>query len=405
MKVLVLNCGSSSIKYQVFDKSSWHKLASGLVERIGESNSEVTHKLYNSEGKPDEQEAKVLIADHQQGVKLIAKYLTESKVVRDETELIGIGHRVAHGGAEFHQPTRLSKEILNKIRDQSSLAPLHNPANVLGIEMTMEQWPKVPQVAIFDTAFHQTMPEYAYRYALPASFALEHRIRRYGFHGTSHKFVAQATADFLGKPLGTLNMIVLHLGNGASATAIEQGQSIDTSMGLTPLEGLMMGTRGGDLDPGVVLHLVQNLKLPADEISTLLNKQSGLKGISGFNDMREVLQEAENGDTQAELALQMYTYRIKKYIGAYFAILPDLNALVFTAGIGEHSPEVRSRVCKNLKHLEMTIDENKNRQVDDEPRSISQESSKVPILVIPTNEELEMARQTIVCLEASNLIR
>ena len=289
------------------------------------------------------------VADHREGFTWIAAALRESEVVTNPDELHGVGHRVVHGGEAFQAPALINGRVIEKIREQTPLAPLHNPANLVGIEVAMAGLPDVPHVAVFDTAFHHSMPPHAYHYALPFELYEAHRVRRYGFHGTSHGFVAKQAARYLGKPLDTLNLIVLHLGNGASATAIENGLSVDTSMGMTPLEGLVMGTRCGDIDPAIAFYLARATGLTNDELESMLNRESGLKGICGANDMREVLRRAGEGDERAALAIDSYTYRIRKYIGAYCAVLGRTDAIIFTAGIGENSPEIRSRTCKGCQ--------------------------------------------------------
>ncbi len=398
MKVLAINSGSSSIKYELFDMRSCATLASGLLERIGDSAGRQSYRLHNSDGSIDEQVEDVAVKDHQAGVNRIASWLAESGAIGNASELVGIGHRVAHGGAEFTQPTVINEQVLAAIRRLIPLAPLHNAANLRGIEVTRAQWPDIPQVAIFDTAFHHTIPVHAHQYALPADLAQAHTIRRYGFHGTSHKYVSEEAARLLDRPLNEVNLIVLHLGNGASATAVCGGKSIDTSMGMTPLEGLMMGTRCGDVDPGVILHLTRATGMSVAEIDALLNHESGLKGICGDNDMREVLRRADDGDSQATLAVEMYAYRIKKYIGAYAAILQGVDAVVFTAGIGEHSAEIRERACSHLEHLGIHLDADKNSAEKQGSFAIHSADSKIKIFVIPTNEELEIAKQTLHCL-------
>ena len=399
MKVLVINSGSSSIKYELFDMRSSITLASGLLERIGEPTGRLCRQLRKSDGSLEDVVENTSTKEHQEGLNKIANWLAKSGAIKDANELTGIGHRVAHGGAELTEPTLINEQVLAAIRRQIPLAPLHNPANLRGIEVTLTAWPDTPQVAIFDTAFHHTIPTYACQYALPWDKTRPHHIRRYGFHGSSHKYVSEVAAQMLDRPLTEVNLIVLHLGNGASATAVRGGQSIDTSMGMTPLEGLMMGTRCGDLDPGVVLHLAQYAGMSVAEVNTLLNYESGLKGICGVNDMREVLRRAHDGDRQATLAVEMYTYRIKKYIGAYAAVLPSIDAIVFTAGIGEHAVEIRARACSNLEHLGICLDTEKNAIPTQGSFAIHSDSSNVKVFVIPTDEELEMAKQTLNCLE------
>ncbi len=402
MNILAINSGSSSIKFELFDMHTSAPLASGLSESIGEPTSQQSYRLYKSDGSYDELSETIALKNHEDGVRRIAQWLVESKAIKDSSELVGIGHRVVHGGAEFSQPTRINTDVMAAIRQLIPLAPLHNPANLRGIEVTLAEWPDIPQVAVFDTAFHHTIPAYAHHYALPANLAREQKIRRYGFHGTSHQFVSTALARLLDKPPNEINSIVLHLGNGASVTAVRGGQSIDTSMGMTPLEGLMMGTRCGDIDPGVILHLLQSTDLSASEVDSTLNKKSGLKGICGANDMREVLRRVNEGDQQALLAVEMYAYRIKKYIGAYSAVLPHVDAIVFTAGIGEHSPEIRARACADLEHLGIHLDSQRNVHVSSDSCAIHADNSRIKIFVIPTNEELEIAKQTLHCLREAD---
>jgi acetate kinase len=378
-KILVLNSGSSSVKYRLYDLADESVLAAGLVERIGE---------------PAAAGQGGAVADHREAIAEIVRRLeTSGRLQAGGEDLAGIGHRVVHGGEAFSTAARVDDTVIEAIRAAIPLAPLHNPPNLLGIELCRERWPHVPQVAVFDTAFHQTLPPRAYRYALPDACYRDLGLRRYGFHGTSFAYVTRRAADWLGRPSETLNLIVLHLGNGASAAAIRGGRSVDTSMGLTPLAGLMMGTRCGDLDPGVVLHLLQQGRSVA-EVDRLLNRDSGLKGIAGANDMREVLARAEAGEPGARLAVEMYGYRIKHYIGAYYAVLGRLDALVFTAGIGEHSAPIRAGVCAGLEHLGIALDPAKNAAVGRDIAAIQAAEGPVRILVVPTDEELEIARQT-----------
>lgn len=399
MKILVLNSGSSSIKYQLFDMRTKTVLASGIIEQIGETQSRLIHQTRNAQGRMDEIVKTEAVADHLAGFQLMGDVLKDSGALRDTGELAGIGHRVVHGGEAFKAPTLIHKTVIDTIRRLSPLAPLHNPANLLGIEVAMQSAPHVPHVAVFDTAFHQSLPEHAYRYALPHDLYKTHHVRRYGFHGTSHGYVANQAAIMMDRPLDSLNLITLHLGNGASAAAIEEGECIDTSMGMTPLEGLIMGTRCGDIDPAIIFYLKRKTGLTRDAVETLLNKESGLKGICGIVDMREVVESAQAGDLRAKLAIDMVCYRIKKYIGAYHAILGRLDALVFTAGIGENSALIRAGACQGLSHLGLAVDPAKNDRPSKTAFEIQTKTSTAKILVIPTNEELEIAEQTIVCIE------
>ena len=389
MKILVINTGSSSIKYQLFDMKSHQCLIHGLIEEIGTDHSQFSYQSNQQSIKE-----KTPIKSHKFGLELMAKFLKDEAVH-------AVGHRVVHGGEDFSSAVLIDEKNLAKIHKHSSLAPLHNPANIEGIEIAQELFP-VPQVAVFDTAFHQTLPQHAYRYALPNFLYSQHQIRRYGFHGQSHLHVAKKAAKFLNQPLHHLKLISLHLGNGCSACAIREGKSIDTSMGLTPLEGLMMGSRCGDLDPAILIYLLQNQIVKLQDMDLLLNRQSGLKGVCNENDLRAIEQQIKDGNYDAQLALDLYTYRIKKYIGSYFAILGGLDALIFTAGVGENSVVVRQKVCENLEALGIELDANLNETPSKEVRLISKKHVK--ILVIPTNEEYEIAQQTmnLIDLESSS---
>jgi acetate kinase len=395
MRVIVVNSGSSSIKYEVFELSGLVATAKGLLERIGAQDSRLKHRWLTPSGKWEEIVETRHIADHREGFSFILEVSSRARAGGVVPEIFAVGHRVVHGGEKFSQPALIDDAALGTIEGLIPLAPLHNPANVTGIKVMRELLPQVPQVAVFDTAFHQTMPARAFHYALPAEFYRSYGVRRYGFHGTSHQYVAAEAARHLGRPLETLNLITLHLGNGASAAAIERGRSIDTSMGLTPLEGLIMGTRCGDLDPAVHFYLARKTGRPFEEIEGILNKESGLKGICGVNDVREIQDRARGGDAQAELALEMFCYRVKKYIGAYYAALGSVDAIVFTGGIGENSAAVRTKSCQGLSALGITLDESRNSAEAGGIREIQAEEGKVKILVIPTNEEHEIARQTV----------
>ncbi|MGZ4958906.1 MAG: acetate/propionate family kinase [Methylomonas sp.] len=395
MKILVLNAGSSSVKYCLFEMTQQTLLMTGLIERIGESTSTHHYRLNDAAM----QHVESAIANHQQALQELFSLLSASGVLSDSRELSCIGHRVVHGGEQFRQPALVNEHVLQQIEATIALAPLHNPANLLGIQEAMRQISDIPQVAVFDTAFHQTLPDYAYRYALPTNLYTEHGVRRYGFHGTSHRYVAGLAAEFLGKPLEETNLITLHLGNGASVTAIRNGQSIDTSMGMTPLEGLMMGTRCGDIDPAIHFYLGRTLNMPNDAIESMMNKSSGCKGVCGENDMRAIHKLAEAGNDDARLALDMYAYRIKKYIGAYFAVLGHVDALVFTGGIGENDSKLREQCCANLSALGIGIDSGKNQNHAHSVANIGSAGSTVAVLVIATHEELEIAIQAQQCLE------
>jgi len=395
MKVLVLNSGSSSLKFQLFKKADLSVLASGLVEQIGADSSAARLSFIGADGLEQTIRKNQPVADHRAAIKLMSEMLIESHTLGDLNELAGIGHRVVHGGEAFHQPVIINEDVIGVIEELIPLAPLHNPANLTGIRVALENAAQVPQVAVFDTAFHQSMPEHAYLYALPYSLYEKQKVRRYGFHGTSHSYVAREAAHYLEKPMDELNIITLHLGNGASAAAIQAGRCIDTSMGLTPLEGLVMGTRSGDLDPAILFYLGRQSGLDIDALDKMLNKQSGLKGICGENDMRTISQKAEDGDKRAKLALAIFSYRIKKYIGAYMAALGGVDCVVFTGGIGENSALIRQMSCQGMERLGLLIDDKQNRIRQKETLEIQAPGSEVKLLVIPTNEEYEIASQTL----------
>ncbi len=397
MRILVLNAGSSSIKYELFEMTGREALASGLVERIGEAQGQLTQR-HRAGARFQETRREGAVADHREGFAWIGEALNGAGVVSSPDELSGVGHRVVHGGEAFKAPALIDVRVVEQIREQIPLAPLHNPANLVGIEVAMAGLPDLPHVAVFDTAFHHSMPPHAYHYALPHEMYEAHQVRRYGFHGTSHGFVAKQAARYLGRPLHTLNLITLHLGNGASAAAIQNGRSVDTSMGLTPLEGLVMGTRCGDLDPAIVFYLARVTGQENDALDSLLNRESGLRGLCGVNDMREIIHRAADGDERAALAIDMYAYRIKKYIGAYCAVLGQTDAIVFTAGIGENSAEIRSRACSGLSALGIEVDRDRNLSPADCAREIQPADGPVKVLVIPTDEELEIAEQTVACI-------
>lgn len=398
-QILVLNAGSSSIKYRLFGLGEDDELteaASGLVERIGEPGSRVTHRLLVDGTWQDRVDDEV-IDDHRTGLAGIVRALRQAGLM---TDLAVIGHRVVHGGSRFVAPALITAEVLESLREQVPLAPLHNPANLIGIEVATTIQPEVPQVAVFDTAFHATLPPHAYRYAVPEEVYARHGVRRYGFHGTSHAFVARRAARFLDRQLSDLDLITLHLGNGASAAAIQGGRSIDTSMGLSPLEGLVMGTRSGDVDPAVIFHLVRQVGMTLDEVDTLLNKRSGLRGLCGDNDLRTIEARAADGDDAAELALEVYSYRIRKYLGAYTAALGGLDAVVFTAGVGENAAGVRARIARGLEVLGIRIDADRNRaaKVTDAPDGVvalHPEGAAVAVLAVATDEEREIAGQSL----------
>ncbi len=388
MKILVLNSGSSSIKFQLFNAKTNESLVSGIIEQIGEKISHAKIKFEGGELKKE-----IAIPSHKVGLEIMNSLLIESKIIKDLCELDGIGHRVVHGGEEFSKPTIIDKSVIEQIEKLIPLAPLHNPANLDGIKSSIEHCPNVPQVAVFDTAFHSGIPPHAYMYALPYETYEKDGVRRYGFHGTSHHFIVKEAAKYLNIGIDELNAITLHLGNGASMSAVKNGKSIDTSMGLTPLEGLVMGTRCGDIDPAIIFYLSRVEGLSIDELDNMLNKKSGLKGICGNNDMREVGEMAQSGDKKAQLALDMFSYRIKKYIGSYSAVLGRVDCLIFTGGIGENDIEARKNSCSDLENLGISLDLKANNQRAKEIIEINKKESKVKILVIPTNEELEIALQ------------
>lgn len=395
MRVLVINSGSSSIKFRLYDMKREALLAKGMVERIGEADGNSIYRDYTVAADAGEHREDSPAGDHVTGLRQIFGFLESSASLKSMKSLHAIGHRVVHGGETFQAPTLIDKSTIEGIREMIPLAPLHNPANLAGIEATQRLCPQVPQVAVFDTAFFRTLPPCAYHYALPEELYTHHHVRRYGFHGTSHQYVARQAARYLQQPLETLRLITLHLGNGASAAAIRDGNCIDTSMGMTPLEGLIMGTRCGDLDPSVHFYLARTLDMDLNEIETLLNRDSGMKGLCGVKDMREVHRLANEGNEQARLAIDMYCYRIIKYIGAYYAILGGLDALVFTAGIGENDSLVRQSVCDRLSVTGITLDHQRNETGANGTFEVSRESSKIKVLVVPANEELEIARQVV----------
>ncbi|MCS6573118.1 acetate kinase [Curtobacterium flaccumfaciens pv. flaccumfaciens] len=389
---LVVNSGSSSFKYQLIELEDERTLASGLVERIGESAGAWKHTNALT-GESSSNDA-ASVPDHAAGFQAMIDAFAKVGPSFDEHPPAVVGHRVVHGGTTFDRATVVTDQVEQQIEDLNSLAPLHNPANLEGIRAAKQVFSDVPHVAVFDTAFHQTMPPHAYTYAIPADLAAEYGIRRYGMHGTSHKYVSEQAAEFLDRPLAELKTIVLHLGNGASVAAIDGGKSIETSMGLTPLEGLVMGTRSGDLDPAVLIHLHREAGMTFDELDTMLNKRSGLLGLTGSGDMRDVQDAATKGDEQAEAALAVYRHRIRRYVGAYTAQLGGLDAVVFTAGVGENNALLRRRVLAGLEHLGIEVDPDRNELASRDARRISTDNSRVAVLVIPTNEELEIARQS-----------
>lgn len=403
MKILVINTGSSSIKYQLFDMDHHKVLASGGVEKIGETSGSLTHEVIVEDGENLIKKKESVFSDHHEGFNRIVDLLVDPDhgIIRDKSEISAVGHRVVHGGETFQSPTIIDNRVMAAIKENIPLAPLHNPPNLTGVEVARSIFPDSPQVAVFDTAFHHTIPPKAFMYALPYELYKRDKVRRYGFHGTSHSYVAERCADYLGRPLMELNLITIHLGNGASMAALKNGKCIDTTMGMTPLEGLVMGTRSGDIDPALPFFLADHLKMSLNEIDRLLNKDSGLKGICGTNDMREVMEKKDAGDERAELALEVYVYRIKKYIGAYFAVLGNLDGMIFTAGIGENAPEIRMLCCEGLDKMGIKIDPERNNKKAKGILEINSPDSEVRILVVPTNEELKIAQETKKVIESS----
>ncbi|WP_311244558.1 acetate kinase [Microbacterium sp. WCS2018Hpa-23] len=399
--ILVINSGSSSLKYSLIDIENENELAAGLIERIGQDVSAIRHTV-----RPDASADAVVtmldasyeserpLADHDAAFAVMLEQFAEHGPLLDEHPPVAVGHRVVHGGARFYAPTLVTRNVEEQIEELSVLAPLHNPANLAGILAAKAVFSEVPHVAVFDTAFHQTLPPAAYTYAIDAELAARHRVRRYGFHGTSHQFVSESAAAFLGRDLGTLRQLVFHLGNGASVTAIDGGRSVETSMGLTPLEGLVMGTRSGDLDPAALVHLSRRAGLSIDDLDALLNSRSGLKGLAGRSDMRDILAGRESGDEAATLAFDVYIHRLRAYAGAYIAQLGGADVISFTAGVGENSAAVRAEAMATLGFAGVEIDHARNEARQRGIRRISTDDSPVTVLVVPTNEELEIARQT-----------
>ncbi len=392
MKILVLNCGSSSIKYQFIDTEIAITLAKGMVERIGMAGAVLSHTPHGKE------KIRIVgeILDHTIALEYVIAVLMSPNhgVIKEKEEIDAVGHRVVHGGETFSGSVLITNEVMRAIKENIELAPLHNPPNIKGIEATMKHLHETPQVAVFDTAFHSGMPSYAYHYGLPRTLYKRHKIRKYGFHGTSHRFVSQRAAFMTNRPIEELKIITAHLGNGASMAAIKGGISIDTTMGFTPLEGLLMGTRTGDMDPSVILYIMGKEGLSLGEANTLMNKHSGLLGISGeSSDMREIEEQMSDGNKRAKEAFDVFTYRIKKYIGAYTAAMGGLDVLVFTGGIGENSVNVRRAVCDNMGYLGIELDAYKNENANEEAE-LSSSASRVKIFKIPTNEELVIALDT-----------
>ncbi len=397
MKVLVINSGSSSLKYQLLNMETEAVMATGLVERIGETMGAVKHEANpdtDAEKKVSREEA---VPDHKTAMHMVVDMITDAEVgvIASTSEIDAVGHRVLQGGEDFTKPCVVTPEIKDAIRANIPIGPLHNPANLMGIEVAEELFENVPQVAVFDTEFHQTMPKKAFLYPLPYEMYTELRVRRYGFHGTSHKYITKQAAKQLGKAKDDVNLITIHLGNGCSMAAVKNGRCVDTTMGLTPLEGLMMGTRSGDIDPSICAYVAEQKGMTPKEIDNMLNKQSGLKGVCGLNDMRDIHSAVDKGNEQARLALDMFVYRIKKYVGAFAAVVGNLDAIVFTAGIGENDDIVRQEVCEGLEGLGIVIDTERNAGRVKKAKAIGSDDGRVAIWVIPTNEELEIAQESL----------
>lgn len=392
-RILVINAGSSSIKYQLIDAESEQRDAAGLVERIGEPTARVEHR-----GGGTHVERELAIPDHVAAFDAMRAAFDECGTPLDALGIAAVGHRVVMGGSEFTEPTLIDDHVIAKVDELSTLAPLHNPGHLQAILAARKAFPNVPHVAVFDTAFHQSMPPAAYTYAIDRETAAQHGVRRFGFHGISHQVVSRRAAALLGKPVHEVKQIVMHLGNGASACAVDRGASVATSMGVTPLEGLVMGTRSGSIDPGLILHLLR-AGMSFDEVDTLLNRNSGLKGLAGSNDMRDVRAAADAGDADARLALDVYARGIRHYLGAYLVELGGADAIVFTAGVGENNPALRAEVCAGLEWLGVRIDPSRNSVRSGDARRISSDDSRIAVLVVPTDEETEIARQTWVLVE------
>lgn len=392
MHVFVINSGSSSIKYQLISMPEEQVICSGMVDRIGLANSRVDYKAISALGEVSRSE-EFPVADHSEGLKAVAKLLTDAEigVISDPDQVAVVGHRVVHGGEKFASTQLISPEVKSKIKELFPLAPLHNPANFLGIEVAEQIFSKAKQVAVFDTAFHQTQPEVAYRMAIPNEFYEKHGIRNYGFHGTSHKYVSERAIEYLKQ--SNLKLITIHLGNGCSMAAVQDGKCMDTSMGLGPMNGLIMGTRAGDIDQSVIFHLVNQLGYSLSEVNALLNKKSGMLGLTGFSDMRDIQAQISQGNQEAQLAYELYAYRIKKYIGSFTAVMNGLDAVIFTGGVGENDRMTRQLVCEQMEYLGIQLDPLKNEGRKQAIQEIQGKDSDVKLLVIPTNEELEIAKQ------------
>jgi acetate kinase len=393
MKVLVVNCGSSSVKYQLLNMEDESVMARGLAERIGLEGSRLKHQAAEREEIIIEKP----MPDHKTALKLITDVLTDEKtgVIKDVDEIYAVGHRVVHGGEKFSGSVRITDEVMDTLRECADLAPLHNPPNIMGIEACKQLMPGKPMAGTFDTAFHHTIPDYAYIYPIPYEYYKKYGVRKYGFHGTSHKYVAERAAEIVGKPLESLKIITCHLGNGASITAVNGGKSVETSMGFTPLEGLAMGTRCGSIDPAIIAFIMEKENKTVEEVNNILNKRSGVLGISGVSsDFRDLEQAAEKGDYNAKLAIEVFAYKVKKFIGSYSAVMNGVDVIVFTAGLGENSVSMRERICSGLDYLGLELDPEAN-NVRGKEAIISKPGCKVKAVVVPTNEELMIARDTV----------
>lgn len=396
MNILVINSGSSSIKYQLIDMETETPLCAGLVERIGEDIGSLTHKIHIETDKEQKFVFEQAFTSHTDGMKRVVELITDAEkgVISSKEEIHAVGHRVLLGGEEIKESVKVDERVKDIIKEYIPLGPLHNPANLAGIEVAEELFPHAPSVGVFDTEFHQSMPEKAFLYPLPYELYTDMRLRRYGFHGTSHAYITRKSAEFLGKPVDEVNLVTCHLGNGCSMAAVKNGKCVDTTMGITPLEGLMMGTRCGDIDPALVPFMMERKGWTPAEVDNVMNKQSGLKGICGMNDMRDIHAARENGDEKAQLAFDMFVYRIRKYIGAYTAVLGRVDAVVFTAGIGENDDHVRAAVCADLEVLGISLNLEENDKRSGQPRHIGKDGMPVAVLVVPTNEELAIAQAT-----------
>lgn len=393
MKILVINAGSSSLKYQLFNMVTSRAMAGGIIERIGDKKGILTHTVF-LQGRENKTIQEQEIKNHTLGMHLAINQITDPKtgVIKDISQIDAIGHRVVQGGETFGSAIRIDDKVKKAVQDNICLAPLHNPPNLTGINVAEELLPGIPNIAVFDTQFHQSIPPKAFLYALPHEYYTKYKVRKYGFHGTSHKYVSQQAAGLMGKKIDEINLITIHLGNGCSICAVEKGECKDTSMGMTPLAGLMMGTRSGDIDPAIIGYLMEQTGMDIKELDNVLNTKSGLKGISGLNDMRDIHEASDRGDTKAALAVEMFSYQIKKYIGAYAAVLDNLDAVIFTAGVGENDAVVRAKACNNLLSLGIKIDPEKNRS-GSKSFSLHSRDSRVQVWVIPANEQLQIAKE------------